>query len=60
MARLELKNISTRTKNDLKILAKSEGKTLANVVEPLIKDYIRDTHVRRQIRTFRENYRAWD
>ena len=60
MARLELKNKTPRTKNELKILAKSEGKTLANVVAPLIKDYMSDPQVRRQIRTFRENYRAWD
>ena len=40
MARLELKGIDNRVREDVKVLAKTHGVTVAKFLEPAIKNYI--------------------
>ena len=40
MARLELKGIDNRIREDVKVLAKTQGVTVAKFLEPAIKSYI--------------------
>ena len=40
MARLELKGIDNRIREDVKVLAKTHGVTVAKFLEPAIKSYI--------------------
>ena len=40
MARLELKGIDNRVREDVKVLAKTHGVTVAKFLEPAIKNHI--------------------
>ena len=40
MARLELKGIDNRVREDVKVLANTHGVTVAKFLEPAIKSYI--------------------
>ena len=49
MARLELKGIDNKVREDVKVLAKTHGVTVAKFLEPAIRNYIYRTDNRERL-----------